>query len=647
MRMYQMALDNVSETNRIYRHWIRRNMAYTQLVQHQYDAAMRGYEQLVQEHPDMPSAFNLILCYRALGDPALMREGFTRLLSVDSKERSSQIRGLNDTNVGNRDSGVSGAALLADILAPAQEDREQLKDELGKEQQRRSERSTRFILQAAKVIIPVIGGDILASYDYIAGVLRSEGYGQLAGQIEMAKAIECLQRGETSIAVDMLRGFTRDSSSGMAGSALQNLSFVLQLEGDIVHAEHAAQQALDKEPFNTHALVQLGNIRYGQEKYEEALDLYNKALNADPGYTIAEYNAGLTLKHLQKFTEARERFERLSRRHPHDTDVMLQLAESIAAQGRDFEKSRRLFAEVNTRIPSDASVLMRLGQLVAQKDENKALFYYQEAFRYNPSSLDACGWLGYHFVKAYDFNAAAPYFEQAIRIDPNAKFFILLGSCYRKMGEKETALETYSRAHERYPQNTDVLKYLIASCKECGKNELASQYEAKQNAIHEEEGNEGINQQNQGNGVLQQREESGTRIEKKKKKKKKGSKLIGDMDQQQQQYQQQQGSNNVIIGRSNNQNQNQNQMFGEQNDNDDSQSPVRQGNQSKAITPTSNQQQQQQGQGFGIPMSLGVGSAVKSNKGQVIGQNVGIKSKQQGLQGKDNVVFDEPDEQNW
>ncbi|KAA6370752.1 MAG: hypothetical protein EZS28_033720, partial [Streblomastix strix] len=31
----------------------------------------------------------------------------------------------------------------------------------------------------------------------------------------------------------------------------------------------------------------------------------------------------------------------------------------------------------------------------------------------------------------------------------------------------------------------------------------------------------------------------------------------------------------------------------------------------------------------------------------VIGQNVGIKSKQQGLQGKDNVVFDEPDEQNW
>ncbi|KAA6391322.1 MAG: hypothetical protein EZS28_013149 [Streblomastix strix] len=79
--------------------------------------------------------------------------------------------------------------------------------------------------------------------------------------------------------------------------------------------------------------VQLGNIRYGQEKYEEALDLYNKALNADTGYTIAEYNAGLTLKHLQKFTEARERFERLNRRHPHDNDVMLQLAESIAAQG--------------------------------------------------------------------------------------------------------------------------------------------------------------------------------------------------------------------------------------------------------------------------------------------------------------------------
>ncbi|KAA6354273.1 MAG: hypothetical protein EZS28_050200, partial [Streblomastix strix] len=161
----------------------------------------------------------------------------------------------------------------------------------------------------------------------------------------MTKAIECLQRGETIITVDMLRRFTRDSSSGMAGSALLNLSFVFQLEDDIVHAEHAVQLALDKEPFNTHALVQLGNIRYGLEKYEEAFDLFNKKLNADPGYKIAEYNAGLTLKHLQKFTEARERFERLGRRHPHDTDVMLQLAESIATQGRDFEKSRRIFAE--------------------------------------------------------------------------------------------------------------------------------------------------------------------------------------------------------------------------------------------------------------------------------------------------------------
>ncbi|KAA6379951.1 MAG: hypothetical protein EZS28_024521, partial [Streblomastix strix] len=42
------------------------------------------------------------------------------------------------------------------------------------------------------------------------------GHGQLAGQIEMTKAIECLQRGETIITVDMLRRFTRDSSSGMA-----------------------------------------------------------------------------------------------------------------------------------------------------------------------------------------------------------------------------------------------------------------------------------------------------------------------------------------------------------------------------------------------------------------------------------------------
>lgn len=59
---------------------------------------------------------------------------------------------------------------------------------------------------------------------------------------------------------------------------------------DYVAAEQAIQRALNLEPRNSEALNNLGNIRYSQRRFIEAIDAYESALEARPGWDVATRN---------------------------------------------------------------------------------------------------------------------------------------------------------------------------------------------------------------------------------------------------------------------------------------------------------------------------------------------------------------------
>jgi hypothetical protein len=198
----------------------------------------------MNEHPDISSAFNLVLCYRAHGVQDLMKDGFQKLLEVAAEQKkmikntagtSGVTSAIDDILSSSTNAGILGPdgnnnILITDALGANSSGQKQLeKDELSKEIQRREDKLNRFILYAAKVIIPVIENDIFLAYDYVSNLLRKENHLSLAAQIDMSKATECLQRGETEKALEMLKSFTRGNDT-LASSAFQNLSFVLFLE---------------------------------------------------------------------------------------------------------------------------------------------------------------------------------------------------------------------------------------------------------------------------------------------------------------------------------------------------------------------------------------------------------------------------------
>ena len=82
IKMYRMALDQISNSNRDFRLRVMRNIGNAFVKMGQFQDAVTSFEAIMEGNPDYHTGFNLILCYFALGDKDKMKRGFQRLCSI-------------------------------------------------------------------------------------------------------------------------------------------------------------------------------------------------------------------------------------------------------------------------------------------------------------------------------------------------------------------------------------------------------------------------------------------------------------------------------------------------------------------------------------------------------------------------------------
>lgn len=82
IKMYRMALDQVSNTNKEMRIKIMQNIGLVFVRMGQYTDAITSFEHIMSESPNIKTGFNLILCYFAIGDRERMKKAFQKLISV-------------------------------------------------------------------------------------------------------------------------------------------------------------------------------------------------------------------------------------------------------------------------------------------------------------------------------------------------------------------------------------------------------------------------------------------------------------------------------------------------------------------------------------------------------------------------------------
>lgn len=191
--------------------------------------------------------------------------------------------------------------------------------------------------------------------------------------------------------------------------------------GDLARARSELERLREQRPDMAERLyVAEGELLYRAQRYEEALALYNQALENYPGDSDLLYARSLI-------------WERLG----------------------NIERAEADLRSVLSKEPDDPRALNALGYMLSNHSER-----YQEAYDYieraleadpgNPVIVDSMGWIHYRLG---NLEKAREYLEQAYAEIQDPEVAAHLGEVLWKLGDRERAREIWSEARAEDPDH--------------------------------------------------------------------------------------------------------------------------------------------------------------------------------------------------
>ncbi len=455
IKMYRMALDQIPATGKELRFRVLRNIGNAFVKMGQFQDAIESLEMVMAGSPNMQTAFNLLLCLYARGDKDKMRRHFSKMMTItvpgmteEDKEKLSSHE-VHDTTTERHDL---------------------LREELSIRRELHNER----LLAAARLIAPVIEEDEnkwAEGYRWIMEQLRQD-HEEVANKLEIDIAMTHMKKRQFDEALEVLKAFEKKDLA-LRAVAATNLSFIYFLEGEYEQAEREADIAMRSDRYNAKALVNKGNCMFVAGNYQGARDMYLEAVGVEADCVEAIYNLGLTNVRLQAFDQAHHAFDKLHTVLPSLPEALFQLGAIYERGGSaaDLEQAAKTYEMLLSKAPGDPNLCSRLGQVYEKlEDDNSACHWHTEAHRHSPVNLNVISWLGVWYVKREMYEQAIEYFERAALVQPGeAKWQLMVTSCYRRLGDYNKALELYQEIHEKHPENAEALQYLEALCRDLGR----------------------------------------------------------------------------------------------------------------------------------------------------------------------------------
>ena len=215
-------------------------------------------------------------------------------------------------------------------------------------------------------------------------------------------------------------------------------------------AEANLQDKLKNNPRDAGVYIELGQKYLDRDWYEEALEMFNKAVAIDP--ENGEANLGLARYYLNQ--------------QSHKTTLEL----------------CRKVLKVNPA-KDEAWVISGLSFMNEHK-WGPAAEKLRHALEINPSNDEALAALGWCYWKLKNFPEAEKVSVEAIAINPaNSWASGILALCYKRQGNYQAALEVYQEAIEFLPYSPQVHKEIGQLYQELGKPELAGEYFRKAKSL--------------------------------------------------------------------------------------------------------------------------------------------------------------------
>ncbi len=271
--------------------------------------------------------------------------------------------------------------------------------------------------------------------------------------LDLTKAYYSLQRfGEAKGVIEKALRIREDSSDawnlyGLVNYKLKNFE----------EAKKAFEKATQLEPEVKKYWSNLGWILEKLEKYQEALEAFNKAVEIDPGDMRIWYERGLCLEKLNEHEEALNSFSKALEINP-------KFSKALMAKGnvhmemehyddalKEFNRVLKLEPNNHEALYKKAVIEYRKGNYEAcEKDVDEAL-KYQKKEEYLVLKKDCC-----KTVK--NWNCVISVADDILEINArNVDAFRDLAHAYLKIGKVDSAIATYRRALEIFPDDETFL----------------------------------------------------------------------------------------------------------------------------------------------------------------------------------------------
>jgi predicted O-linked N-acetylglucosamine transferase (SPINDLY family) len=236
------------------------------------------------------------------------------------------------------------------------------------------------------------------------------------------------------------------------------------LEGGMVHhragrlaeAEAIYRQILVEDPREASACYLLSVVACQSGRFEDGLELADRALRLQPGVAPIWSNRGVALKGLGRNEEARESFSQALMRQPDFAEAFAGRAEALFALGRHAETVADCDAATALR-PDYAEVYNCRGNaLHVLGRQEDALEAYRAATRSRMDYPEAWCNLGIALYSLGRFEDSIESCDQAIRLRPElAEAHFCRGNSLQSLGRSGEALESYGHAIRLKPDFAD------------------------------------------------------------------------------------------------------------------------------------------------------------------------------------------------
>jgi tetratricopeptide (TPR) repeat protein len=167
--------------------------------------------------------------------------------------------------------------------------------------------------------------------------------------------------------------------------------------------------------------VHLGQEFFGQGRFPEAMEAYQKAVEASPPSEARAARAGLIMSALRvaEFEIAREQADELVRTAPRDPEALALHGDALWAAGL-FEESEQRYAEALTINPDSSRARHGMARSLASRSRlEDAMTEAQAALRLAPRDLEIHHTVGTIYERLHRFEEAAIAFSNYVNLLPN------------------------------------------------------------------------------------------------------------------------------------------------------------------------------------------------------------------------------------